>query len=168
MMAPLHLEALLPMVVGKPFVACLCILIVEEEAAVVFISLTIVGCDRQPPRSLRIDLAEDFQVELVAQCKVVSTVSEVESACTLVAIRRHNESARIAFREREEPVGNGKRQRYIGHDEVCRSHHDIFSRSHLASREGNVEVGMFSVARRIAAMLKIYHAIIRPLRNLTA
>ena len=108
-MAPLNLETLLTPIVGKALITRFGVLIIEEETTAIFISFAIVRRHRQSPRPFRVNLAKYLQVDLVAQGKVVSTITQVESAVAFVTIRRHNESARITLCEGEESVRYGQR-----------------------------------------------------------
>ena len=166
-MVPLYLETLLLGEVGHALVAVLRVLITEIERAAVLIAFVVVRGSRQAPRALRVDLAEQLQVHLVANGKVVATVTQVESAGTLIAVGRHDEAAGVALGEREETIGNGQRQWHVAHHQIGWSEDGVFARAHLASRERDIEVGMRLVAGSIAAVLNEHLALVVTLGALT-
>ena len=157
-MAPLKLEAGLLRIVRHALVAVLGVLVTEEETAAVTVALAVVRGHAYAPRALGVYLAEQLEVPLVAHGEVVSAVAQVESARALVAVAWHDEAARIALGEREEAVRDGQRQRYVGHNEIGGTEHDILTRPYLGAGEGYVEVWVLLVARSITAMLKVKHA----------
>lgn len=102
-MAPLQLETLLLGKVGHSLITCLGILIAEIETSRILVSLAIVAGSRESPRTLGIDFAQEFQVPLVVDGKIISTIAQIESAVTLIAISRHDETAAIALVKGKKP-----------------------------------------------------------------
>ena len=154
-MVPLDLEALLLGVVGHSLVACLRVLITEVERSVVTVSPAVVAGRAQTPAALRVDLAEQLQVPLVADGEVVASVAEIEAAVILLAIGGHDEARTVFLGEREEAVGDGEGQGHVGHDQIGGTKDHVLAWTHLGSREGDVEVGVWIVARRVASVLEI-------------
>ena len=154
-MVPLDLEALLLGVVGHSLVACLRVLITEVERSVVTVSPAVVAGRAQAPAALRVDLAEQLQVPLVADGEVVASVAEIEAAVILLAIGGHDEARTVFLGEREEAVGDGEGQGHVGHDQIGGTEDHVLARTYLGTREGDVEVGVWIVARRVASVLEI-------------
>ena len=154
-MAPLQFVAFLTLVVGHSFVASARVLVAEVERTVVFVAFAVVGCRRNAPRALRVDFAEQFQVDFVADGEVIAAVAQVETTSVFVAVGRHDKTARITFRKGKEAVGNGEWQRHIAHDEMGWAKHDILTRTQFCSRDGDVKIGMGCVAGRVAAFHQV-------------
>ena len=166
-MAPLNLKTRLLRVIRHTLVTRTCVLITGEESAAVFVAFVIVARCRYSPRPFRIYFSDQFEVHLIAQSKVVTTIAEIESSGVLIAITRHNETGAIALCEGEETIRNGKRQWYVGNHKICRAKRHILSRTHLGSGKGNIKVGMFLVASSIPAMSQIDITRFGTLRYLT-
>ena len=154
-MAPLYLEALLLREVRQSLVAGLRILVTEEERTGIPVAFPVVAGRRNAPRPLGVDLPQELQVPLVADGEIIAAVAQIEPAVVLITVVRHDESARIFLRKREEPVGDCQRKGYVGHDQIGRTEDDILARAHLGTRESDVEVGVRIVTGGIAAMLQI-------------
>ena len=154
-MAPLQFEALLLGKVWHSLVAVLRILVTEEEGTRVFVSLSVVAGCRESPRSLGINLAQQFQVPFVVHGEIVSAVSQIEASCRFISVGRHDETAAVALAEREETVRDSERHRHIAHHEIGWSEDYILARSYLGSGERDIEVGMRIIAGGIPAVLQI-------------
>ena len=154
-MAPLYLEALLLREVRQSLVAGLRILVTEEERTGIPVAFPVVAGCRNAPRPLGVDLPQELQVPLVADGEVITAVAQIEPAVVLITVVRHDESARIFLRKREEPVGDCQRKGDVGHDQIGRTEDDILARTHLGTREGDVEVGVRIITGGVAAMLQI-------------
>ena len=151
---PLYLEAGLLHVVGHILLTVDGILVTGKEGAAVAVAFAVVRSSREPPRPLGVDFAEQLQVHLVVDGKVVAAVAQVEAALHLVAIGGHDEARGIALGEREETVGNSQRQRYVAHNEVGGTEDHVLAWAHLSTRQGDVEVGVGFVASGVAAVLQ--------------
>ena len=154
-MTPLHLETLLLGEVRHSLVTRLRILVTEEEGTGILVSLAVVACRRKSPRTLGVDFSQQFQIPLVADGEIISTVTEIETAVALITIGRHNETAAVALGEREESVWDTQRHRHIADHEIGGAEDDILAGAHLGSGERDVEVGMRIIAGGISAMLQI-------------
>ena len=157
-MAPLQLEALLLGKVGHSLITCLGILIAEIEASRILVALAIVAGSRESPRTLGVDFAQEFQVPFVVDGKIISTISQIESSVALIAISRHDKTAAIALGKGEETIRNGERHRYITHHEVSRTKDYILARTHLGTRERDIEIRMWVIAGGVTSMLQIDHS----------
>ena len=157
-MAPLYLETGLLGIVGHALVAVLGVLVTEEETAVIAVSLAVVACSREAPGAFGIDFAQQFQVPLVVDGKIIATIAQVETAGTLVAITGHDETAGIALGEGKETIGYGQRQRHIGHHQIGGSKNHILARTHLGTRKGNIEIGVWGITGGVESVLEIQHA----------
>ena len=91
-MGPLYLETLLLGIVRQTLVAGLCVEVRGIERAGVFVAFLVVAGGGQAPRAFGVYLTEKFQVHLVADGEIVSSVAQIESAGALVAVCRHYES----------------------------------------------------------------------------
>ena len=166
-MAPLHLETGRLRKIRHVFLTSERILIIYQERTTIAITLSVVRSCRDSPGTLGIDLTQQFQVHLVADGKIVTTVTQVEATVCLITISRHDKTAGVAFCKREESVRNGKRQWNISHDEISRTEDDILAWTYLCPRHRQIEVWMRIVAGRIATMLEKHLTISTTLRQLT-
>ena len=132
-MTPLHFERFLLRIVGHILIAGLGVLKTQEETARIAVALVVVACCRHAPRAFSVYLAEELEVPLVVDGKVVATVAQVESAVVLVAVCRHDEARRVALGEREETVRDGQWQWHISHNQISRTEGYVLARAHLAS-----------------------------------
>ena len=154
-MTPLHLETLLLGKVRHSLVTRLRILITEEETSRVLIAFAVITCSRNTPGALRVDFTQEFQVPLVIDGKIISTISEIEASVAFITIGRHDETTTVALGKREESVRDCQRHRHIAHHEISRSENHILTRSHFRSGKRNIEVRMRIITGRISTMLQI-------------
>ena len=166
-MAPLYLKLSGLRVVTRIFLTIHGTEIADKESTVIFVSFLIVGGSLKSPASLGVDLSEQLQIHLIADGEIISSVAQIESLRHLVTISRHDKSTAIALCKREESVRYSQWQRHIGHHEVGRSEHHVFSRTHLCPRHCYIEVGMRVVTGGIASVLKKHLSIATSLGFLT-
>ena len=62
----------------------------------------IFGLRPDRPSASRIDIAEDLQVHVVADGKVIAEVRQIQTARVVVTELRHQQTARVLVRVREE------------------------------------------------------------------
>ena len=144
-MAPHNLEVLGHGIVGQTLVACLGYLVTGLEQAGIAVALHVIALRIQRPRTFGEDVAAHFQVHLVADGEVISTVGQTESAAGVVHIGRHQESRRIAAGEGEEEERHRQRQRHVLDHQIGRSGHHILLGTHLGVSHLHVEVGMLVI-----------------------
>ena len=154
-MTPLHLETLLLSKVRHSLVTRLRILVTEEETSRVLIAFAVITCSRNTPGALRVDFTQEFQVPLVIDGKIISTISEIEATVAFITIGRHDKTTTVTLGKWEESVRDCQRHRHIAHHEISRSENHILTRSHLRSGKRNIEVGMRIITSRISTMLQI-------------
>ena len=164
-MAPLHLEAGGFLIVGHVLFAIHRTLIAGKERTAVTIALAIVRRSGNTPRALGVNLTNEFQVHLVADGKIVTTIAQIETSGRLITIGWHDETRGIALGEGEEAIRNGKRQGHISHHQIGRSEHHILARAHLSARQGEVEVGVWLVAGGITSVVEEHLALGITLRD---
>ena len=153
-MTPLQFEAGSLLIVGHILLSVLCVLIAEQEGTTVAVALDVVRGCRQAPRALGIDLAQQLQVHLIRDGKVITTIAQVEATTGLIAIGRHDQTTAIVLGEGEEAVGDCQWQRHIGHHEIGWSKDHILTWANLGTRHGNIKVRMGIVTSGIAAMFE--------------
>ena len=163
-MFPLQLEVLHHRVVGHVLLARLCHLVVEVEIARIPVARSVSRLQAQAPRALREDFARHLQVPAVAGSKIVAAVPQIETARVFVAVRRHDESAAVLLREREIGEGNHNRRRHILDHQPCRTREHALAAIHFRAAQGDVEVGMFLVAGRVASVAHIQFLVLSLLR----
>ena len=79
-MAPLHLEAGGFLIVGHVLFAIHRTLVAGKERTAVTIALAIVRRSSNTPRALGVNLTNEFQVHLVADGKIVTTIAQIETS----------------------------------------------------------------------------------------
>ena len=166
-MAPLDLITRLLRVVGHVFLTVDRILITDEERAVVAITLLVIRLGTDTPGALRIDLADEFQVHLVADGEVIAAVAQIEATLHLVTVGRHDQTAGITLSKGEEAVRNGQRQGHVGHHKVGRTEDHILARAYLGSRHRQIEVRVRVVTGGIASVLQEHVTVAASLGDLT-
>ena len=91
-MRPLDRETGFTHVVRHILVACHRILVAGIERTAVTVALLIIGCCRETPRALGINFAQEFQVDLVVDGKIVATITQIEATRRLVTVSRHDDT----------------------------------------------------------------------------
>ena len=105
-MAPLNLEVLLLGIARNILFARDRHLVVEIEIARILVAFLIGGLSPNAPRTFREDFSRQLQVPVVVDGEIVTTVAQVETTRTLVAIARHDEARTIGVCERKIGKGN--------------------------------------------------------------
>ena len=91
-MAPRELEVLGHHIVRHVLFAGLGHEVARIERTRILVSLVIVGLGSKPPRSLRKDFAQHFQVHVVADGEIVSPVTQIETTVHFIPESRHDET----------------------------------------------------------------------------
>ena len=163
-MGPCHLQTRLFRIVRHVLVAVHRVLVRHHGISAEPIAFGIACFAAQSPRALGVDFAQYLEVYLVVDGQVVSSVAEIETACHLVAIGRHDDSRRIAFGKGEEAVGYGYGKRDILHDKIGRSEEGLLAGIDLSLCKFQVEVRMVGVAGGVFGIFHIEHAVVHALR----
>ena len=80
------------------------VLITGQERAVISVAFSVVRRCSQAPRAFRIDFANQLQVDLIIDGKIVTTITQVETSLHLITVSRHDQTTGVAFRKGEEAI----------------------------------------------------------------
>ena len=99
---PVQPEVFRQTIVVKPLIAIPAHLVSRIEVTRKKIPLFIRRLRLKPPGTFRIDLTRHRQIDIIAQCKVISSVAQTKSPLRVIGIGRHNHTGRISTGKREE------------------------------------------------------------------
>ena len=156
---PTHRPVLRLLVIGQSLLADVVLTDVSLELTAELVAFPIGGSRAQRPRTVRINIAGEGEIHVVINIKVISAITQVESAHALLPVRGHDDARRALVGNREKAERNGQRKRNALELKVGRSRDDLFVFNHLGLGHAYAEVGMVVlIASRVHAFL---HAIDR-------
>ena len=133
------------------------VLIAHIQATVELIPLPVRTLCRKRPRTLRIDVSQHLDIHIIIDGKVITAVTEIETAVHLITVGRHDKTAAVLTLEREETIGQSQRQRHILHHNMRRTEDHILARMHLRTGQRQIEMRMLGITGRIFTVADVHH-----------
>ncbi len=101
-MTPLDLEVTVSPVVRHPFLTRHIISVTDIQTTREMIPPDIFTLRPDGPSSFRIDIRRHLQIQVVIDSEVVSQIIKIQTPSVVVAIGRHDQTARVLLGDREE------------------------------------------------------------------
>ena len=106
-MSPLDLEVLVHSVVRHAALTGHVVTVTDIQVARKMVTPYVFRLRTDCPCSAGVDVARQLKVYVIAYGKVISAVTQVESARVVIAETGHDDTARVCVREREETERDG-------------------------------------------------------------